>query len=67
MNVGLPRDKLTALSSQNQAKEVSEEEQEVASVHSEDEGREYQHPEAGLKTSDFYHTKDIPERFNHPG
>lgn len=51
---------------ENQAKEVSEEEQEVASVHSEDEGREYQHPEAGLKTSDFYHTKDIPERFNHP-
>lgn len=24
------------------------------------------HPEAGLKTSDFYKTKNIPERFNHP-
>ena len=25
------------------------------------------HPETGLKTSDFYRTKNIPERFNHPG
>lgn len=25
------------------------------------------HPEAGLRTSDFYRTKDMPERFNHPG
>ena len=24
------------------------------------------HPESGLKTSDFYKTKNIPERFNHP-
>ena len=25
------------------------------------------HPEAGLKTSDFYKTESLPERFNHPG
>ncbi len=26
------------------------------------------HPEAGLKTSDFYQIKNkVPERFNHPG
>ncbi|KAL5516238.1 hypothetical protein EMCRGX_G001521 [Ephydatia muelleri] len=24
------------------------------------------HPEAGLKTSDFYKTESLPERFNHP-
>ena len=24
------------------------------------------HPESGLKTSDFYKTENIPERFNHP-
>ncbi len=24
------------------------------------------HPEAGLKTSDFYKTENIPERFEHP-
>ena len=28
---------------------------------------EQSHPETGLKTSDLYHTKNIPERFNHPG
>ena len=28
---------------------------------------EQSHPETGLKTSDFYRTKNIPERFNHPG
>lgn len=25
------------------------------------------HPEPEAKTSDFYHTKNLPERFNHPG
>jgi len=24
------------------------------------------HPEPEVKTSDFYHTKNLPERFNHP-
>ena len=28
---------------------------------------EQNHPETGLKTSDLYRTKNIPERFNHPG
>ena len=28
---------------------------------------EQSYPETGIKTSDLYRTKNIPERFNHPG
>ena len=28
---------------------------------------EQSYPETGMKTSDLYRTKNIPERFNHPG